>query len=146
HLSSFGRLRRPEHGPRRAKTTAGVVEEPAGEYTPPIPAVSVGVRLPLDEPRACSSGEQRTRILVADPLLIFRSGMRSLLSGQPEFELIEAANGAELEAAVRERPDVGLIDLNLPPDGGIAALRRLLEIRPIPAVIWSFEPAPDTVL
>ena len=102
--------------------------------------------MPLDEPRVRPSGEQRTRILVADPLLIFRSGMRSLLAGQPEFELIEAANGAELEAAAQQRPDVGLIDLNLPPDGGVVALRRLLEIRPIPAVIWSFEPAPDTVL
>jgi DNA-binding NarL/FixJ family response regulator len=73
--------------------------------------------------------------------------MRSLLTGQPEFELVEAANAVELDAAVRERrPDVALIDLNLPPDGGIAALRHLLELRPIPAVIWSFEPPAETVL
>ena len=73
--------------------------------------------------------------------------MRSLLTGQPEFELVEAANADELDIAVRERrPDVALIDLNLPPDGGIAALRHLLELRPIPAVIWSFEPPAETVL
>jgi DNA-binding NarL/FixJ family response regulator len=103
--------------------------------------------LPLEEPRSGPDGEQTRCVLVADPLLIFRSGMRSLLAGQPEFELVEAANAAELEVAARERrPDVGLIDLNLPPEGGITALRRLRELRPIPAVIWSFEPAPDTVL
>jgi DNA-binding NarL/FixJ family response regulator len=73
--------------------------------------------------------------------------MRSLLTGQPEFELVEAADVVELDAAVRERrPDVALIDLNLPPDGGIAAMRHLLELRPIPAVIWSFEPPAETVL
>jgi DNA-binding NarL/FixJ family response regulator len=103
--------------------------------------------LPLEEPRFGVDVEQRTCVLVADPLLIFRSGMRSLLSGRPEFELVEAANAAELELAARERrPDVGLIDLNLPPDGGIAALRRLHELHPIPAVIWSFEPPPETVV
>jgi DNA-binding NarL/FixJ family response regulator len=103
--------------------------------------------LPLEEPRFGVDVEQRSCVLVADPLLIFRSGMRSLLAGRPEFELVEAANAAELELAARERrPDVGLIDLNLPPDGGIAALRRLHELRPIPAVIWSFEPSPETVL
>jgi two-component system nitrate/nitrite response regulator NarL len=103
--------------------------------------------LPLVETRLGPEGGHGTRILVADPQLIFRSGIRSLLTGRPEFELVEAANTVELEAAVREqRPDVGLIDLNLPPDGGVAALRLLLEIRPIPVVIWSFEPTPEVVL
>jgi DNA-binding NarL/FixJ family response regulator len=103
--------------------------------------------LTIEEPRPGRDGEQRTRILVADPLLIFRSGMCSLLAGQRDLELVEAANAAELEAAARERrPDVALIDLNLPPAGGIAALRQLLELHPVPAVVWSFEPAAETVL
>jgi two-component system nitrate/nitrite response regulator NarL len=103
--------------------------------------------LPFGEPHVGGAGEQSTSILVADPLLIFRSGMRSLLAGHREFELLEVATAVELERTVHElRPDLALIDLNLPPDGGIAALRLLLEIRPIPAVIWSFEPMPETVL
>ncbi|HEY3183595.1 MAG TPA: response regulator transcription factor [Gaiellaceae bacterium] len=107
----------------------------------------MGVPLAPEEPRAGVAGEQRTRILVADPLLIFRSGMRSLLAGHPEFELVEVADADGLERAVGERPsDLALIDLHLPPDGGIAALRLLLETRPIRAVIWSFEPMPETVL
>lgn len=101
----------------------------------------------MEEPREVAAREQPTRILVADPLLIFRSGVRTLLTAEPSLVLIEAASAAELEQAVLERcPDVALIDLHLPPDGGIAALRRLAELCATPAVVWSFEPTPETVL
>jgi DNA-binding NarL/FixJ family response regulator len=101
----------------------------------------------LEEPRPLRDGEQPTRIVVADPLLIFRSGVRTLLSGERNLVLLDAANADELEAAARERhPDVALIDLQLPPDGGIAALRRFAEHCPAPAILWSFEPTPEAVL
>jgi len=101
----------------------------------------------LQEPRQLRDGEQPTRIVVADPLLIFRSGVRTLLSGERNLVLVDAANADELEDAARQRhPDVALIDLQLPPDGGIAALRRFAEHCPAPAILWSFEPTPETVL
>jgi DNA-binding NarL/FixJ family response regulator len=101
----------------------------------------------LEEPRTRLFPEQRTCVLVADPLLIFRSGMRTLLAGEHDVELVEAANCAELVQAVEGRhPDIALIDLHLPPDGGVAAMGRLAELCGAPAVIWSFEPAPETVV
>jgi DNA-binding NarL/FixJ family response regulator len=99
------------------------------------------------EPRFVRQEEQRACVAVADPLVIFRSGMRTLLAGERDLELVEAADGDQLARLVAERrPDVVLIDLNLPPDGGFAALRRALDVSPVRAVIWSFEPTAATVL
>ena len=73
--------------------------------------------------------------------------MRTLLAGERDLELVEAADAEQLARVVAERrPDVVLIDLNLPPDGAFAALRRALDICPVRAVIWSFEPTAATVL
>lgn len=101
----------------------------------------------MQEPREISERDETTTILVADPLLIFRSGVRSLLAGERNLVIVEAADATGLERAVAERrPDIALIDLHLPPDGGIAALARLGELRATPAVVWSFEPTPETVV
>src|SRR5207248_8925800 len=60
---------------------------------------------------------------------------------------VEAADAEQLARVVAERsPDAVLIDLNLPPSGGLAALRRALDICPLRAVVWSFEPTAATVL
>jgi DNA-binding NarL/FixJ family response regulator len=101
----------------------------------------------LLEPRKLVEQEHPAYVLVADPLLIFRSGVRTLLAGERNLALVEVANATELGDAVRERcPDVALIDLHLPPDGGIAAVRVLADLCPAPAVLWSFEPTAETVL
>jgi DNA-binding NarL/FixJ family response regulator len=84
---------------------------------------------------------------VADPLIVFRSGVRTLLAGEPDIVLVEAGDAEQLEQVAREhRLDVALIDLHLPPDGGIAALRRVGEISPCAGILWSFEPTPENVL
>lgn len=89
----------------------------------------------------------RMRIVAAEPLLIFRSGLRTLLSEDERLELLEATDLAGLIAVVRdERPEVALVDLNLPPAGGIAALASIAEAGPTAAIVWSFEPAVETVL
>jgi two-component system nitrate/nitrite response regulator NarL len=90
---------------------------------------------------------KRSRILVADSLPIFRSGVRTLLSREKEFETLEAANLDELLFGVTEScPDVALIDLELQPLGGIAAVRRVAMEFPTRVVVWSFDPDPQTVL
>jgi DNA-binding NarL/FixJ family response regulator len=86
-------------------------------------------------------------IVVADSLLVFRSGVRTLLAGEPDLELVEAADADQLVRTARERQaDLALIDLQLPSAGGIAALRQLQRIHPCAAVLWSFEPQAETVL
>jgi DNA-binding NarL/FixJ family response regulator len=69
----------------------------------------------------------RIRILLADDQALFREGLRTLLSVQPDFEVVgEAANGEEaLRLAETLCPDVVLMDLRMPVLDGVAATRRL---------------------
>lgn len=72
------------------------------------------------------------KILLADDQAVFREGLRTLLSGQPDFEVVgEAADGqAALQLAARLRPAVVLMDLDMPILDGVAATRRLNEAQP----------------
>ncbi len=75
---------------------------------------------------------ERIRVLVADDHPVFRYGMRALLSAEPDIELVgEAADGEEaIQLAASLRPDVILMDLNMPGTNGIEATRRILEAGP----------------
>ena len=72
------------------------------------------------------------RVLIVDDHPVVRDGLRGMLAGQAEFEIVgEAATGAEAVALVaRERPDVVLMDLRMPEMGGVEAIRRLRETAP----------------
>jgi DNA-binding NarL/FixJ family response regulator len=72
------------------------------------------------------------RILLVDDQPLFREGLRTLLSVQPDFEVVgEAGNGAEaLRLARSLRPAVVLMDLQMPLLDGVAATRRLREELP----------------
>ena len=90
---------------------------------------------------------RRTRIVVADSLRIFRSAVRDLLERESDFEVTEAGTLDEMFAAIGpECPDIALIDLELPPLGGVAAVQRLAERCGCFTIVWSFEPSRDTVL
>jgi DNA-binding NarL/FixJ family response regulator len=68
------------------------------------------------------------RLLVADDHGIMRSGLRLLLDRQPDMEVVaEAADGVEAVAlALRERPDVCILDVTMPRMTGLEAT---IEIR-----------------
>jgi two-component system nitrate/nitrite response regulator NarL len=90
---------------------------------------------------------RNTRILVADPLRIFRAGVRNLLTRERGFTVVEAGNFDELLAAVVEDcPDIALIDLDLPPFGGVRAVEKLAGRCSTFTIVWSFEPTRETVL
>jgi DNA-binding NarL/FixJ family response regulator len=67
------------------------------------------------------------RIVLADDQALFREALRTLISLQPDLEVVgEAANGEEaLKLAQKLRPDVILMDLQMPVMDGVEATRRL---------------------
>jgi DNA-binding NarL/FixJ family response regulator len=77
------------------------------------------------------------RVVVADDHPIVRAGLTALIGSIPDFEVAGVAgNGRE---AVREvlltKPDVALLDLNMPELDGIAATRELARVAPRVAVL-----------
>lgn len=67
------------------------------------------------------------RILVADDHPIVRDGLVAVLSTQPDFEIVaQTGAGREtLERVAELRPDVLLLDLEMPDLDGVAVLQRL---------------------
>jgi DNA-binding NarL/FixJ family response regulator len=89
----------------------------------------------------------RTRILVADSVPLFRAGVRNLLVRESDFEVVEAADLDEVTLAIDDAcPDIALIDLELPPRGGVAAVRELAKSCSTHMIVWSFEATRETVL
>ncbi|TMM11502.1 MAG: response regulator transcription factor [Actinobacteria bacterium] len=89
----------------------------------------------------------RTRILVADPLRMFRAGVRNLLARESDFEVVDAGTLDEAIRAARDQgPDIALVDLELPPLGGVTAVRRLAAVGSTFTVVWSFQPSREAVL
>ena len=66
------------------------------------------------------------RVLIADDHALLRSGLRALLSSQPDMVVVgEASDGAEaVELALALAPDVVLLDLSMRGTDGFAALER----------------------
>ena len=72
---------------------------------------------------------ERIRVLIADDHPLFRGGLRSLLESVADMEVVgEATAGEEaVELASSSRPDVVVMDLNMPGLNGIEATRRILK-------------------
>jgi DNA-binding NarL/FixJ family response regulator len=67
------------------------------------------------------------RVLIADDHPVVRSGIKGMLEPNPEFEVAgEAASGTEAVAlSLRERPDVVLMDLQMPGLDGASATAQI---------------------
>ena len=76
------------------------------------------------------------RVLVVAPSRIVRQGIRSQLAANQTLIVAEVATGAEaIAAAARHRPDVVLLDFDLPDRHGSEVCRAILEADPAVAVI-----------
>lgn len=70
---------------------------------------------------------KRISLLIADDHPVFRQGLRNIIECDPGFQVLrEAADGAEALRLIRElRPDVAILDLDMPQMGGIEVVRAL---------------------
>src|ERR1700690_3217883 len=73
------------------------------------------------------NGASVIRIAIADDHPIFRDGLKQILSLQHDFAVVaEARVGEEALQIIEEhRPDILLLDLNMPRAGGLGILQRL---------------------
>ncbi len=69
------------------------------------------------------------RLIIVDDHPIVRDGLRGMLDGDPDLEVVgEASDGVEALAVVAKlQPDVVLMDLRMPGGGGAAAIRALAD-------------------
>lgn len=72
------------------------------------------------------------RILIVEDHPMFREGLRKMLETVEEFEVVgEAGSGEEaLEYAMKLKPTIILMDLNLPKMSGIEAIQKIMSAMP----------------
>ena len=68
------------------------------------------------------------RILLADDQALIRSGIRALLDAEDDLQVVaEACDGSQAVALAREhRPDIALVDIQMPVLDGIEATRQIV--------------------
>src|SRR4051795_1878484 len=89
------------------------------------------------EPVLQADSPAAMKVLIADDHGIVRSGLRMLLERQMDIEVIgEAADGAQArDMAIRERPDLAILDVKMPKLTGLQATREIRAQAPDVAVL-----------
>ena len=94
---------------------------------------------------AQATNRTRSRVLITDDEPITRMLVKLLLERE-NFEVLEASNGKQaVDIATRERPDLLIVDLNMPEMDGyeaIARLRRDITMATLPIMVLTSEEGP----
>ena len=77
------------------------------------------------------------RILVADDHLVYRLGMRTMLSTEESFVVVGEAATAEDAIAMFQasEPDILLLDLRMPQGGGLSVVREIMRSAPAARIL-----------
>jgi DNA-binding NarL/FixJ family response regulator len=128
--------RNPDERYASAEEALSALSAAAGTAVPspvqPLRATPPQAYPSMPAPSGAPPAGQSIRILLVDDQSLFRAGLRTLLSVQPDFEIVaEAENGQQaLYVAEQLCPDVVLMDLRMPVLDGVATTRRLCTVRP----------------
>jgi two-component system, NarL family, sensor kinase len=128
----FGR-----HGTRVVATVPIKKPEAAIAELPEYSA-DTGDRQPRLDADADARSDQRRRILIADDHEVMRRGVRGLLESHSEWAVCgEAFEGREAVAKSRElRPDLIIMDINMPGLTGIAAAQQIRRENPLAKILF----------
>jgi DNA-binding NarL/FixJ family response regulator len=91
----------------------------------------------------------RLRLLLVDDHALFREGLAGLFAYQDDFEVVGEACDADgaLAQTAALRPDIVLMDIDMPGEDGIAAMRRLKAAFPeLTVVMLTVHDATDKLL
>lgn len=79
----------------------------------------------------------RVRVLLADDHTMFRQGLREMLSTDAAIEIVgEADNGREaVTLATQLKPDVVVLDVEMPVMGAAEAMDEMLKLSPPPRIL-----------
>ena len=84
-----------------------------------------------------TKASEKIRIIIIDDIAETRENLRKLLSFEPDFEVAGAAAGGQegIELAQEVKPDVVLMDVNMPEMDGIVATQMLLQKVPTAQIV-----------
>lgn len=79
----------------------------------------------------------KSRILLTDDSQTVRNIIRDLIAGlNPIWEISEACNGAEaIQKAIALKPDVAMVDLNLPDMDGLKLAKQIRQVSPMTKIV-----------
>src|SRR5581483_10963481 len=80
----------------------------------------------------------KIRVLLTDDHTLFRQGIRTLLSGEPDLEVVgEASNASDATTQARQlRPDVVLMDIGMTGMSSFEATRQIRKEHPETKIIF----------
>ncbi|HEY2108324.1 MAG TPA: response regulator transcription factor [Candidatus Acidoferrales bacterium] len=90
--------------------------------------------------------QMRTRFLIVDDSELVRRSLRTVLQANPEWEICgEAADGVSAVELFKElRPNIVILDFQMPGINGIETARRMAEIAPtVPVVLFTQHASAD---
>jgi two-component system chemotaxis response regulator CheB len=91
-----------------------------------------------------------TRVLIVDDSAFFRRRLAEIITADPGLEVAgTASNGQEaIDQVLALKPDVATMDMEMPVMDGISAVKKIMELRPIPVLMlstWTTEGAKSTL-
>ena len=83
------------------------------------------------------TGEEKIRVLIVDDVAETRENIRRLLQFEKDLEVVGTENSGRsgIEAAWQLKPDVVLMDINMPDMDGITATERIRSMNPVIQIV-----------